>query len=544
MGGEPTWYSVCPEDPNLPNLPPPIHYKTKGHAAVEHLLNRFKSNFTTLKFKSSRSMMSSLDLSSSDSTLSLPLAVAKRRRSAPRTRLHRIHKSRPGSYGLQYEDTFQAEAEADGSDETKAQMMMKLATILKVLKDSAENDEAQSADDTVLDAIEETTKKNKLQSILQVLRDDTPNSSSESGDNLDDSIDSTDGDHQSSMPVEDGTFSTLDRQVRKRKQQQNSTLGFVKPHSRPKSDSFNMIPNLRSSLSARGTNKVPTFSFFEGMQGSVQLQTQRESSVEELDSMDDDEKSDATFAEHYRLVDENQSDNEQEPPPPEPKGEESNQTSLSGSLPRATTAAKSSRPSDWTCYPAEISLHRISVVDVDREKEEREKGRKVMTLPSPQTNLNKRFLAPSLACTPENNLTKSAKLRSKSLGDMDDLESEEELILVRSPMTPGNELDGMSRDSLECEEVVPFSKVEERVNDDEEDTFMQDEARRGSFAISSLDFLDQPRSPAKEVSLVRVGDKEDNQDGEEKGSKGDGDKNTVSKWRSLDNLLSGSLTRK
>ena len=118
--------------------------------------------------------MSSLDLSSSDSTLSLPLAVAKRRRSAPRTRLHRIHKSRPGSYGLQYEDTFQAEAEADGSDETKAQMMMKLATILKVLKDSAENDEAQSADDTVLDAIEETTKKNKLQSILQVLRDDTP----------------------------------------------------------------------------------------------------------------------------------------------------------------------------------------------------------------------------------------------------------------------------------------------------------------------------------------------------------------------------------
>ena len=532
LGGEPTWYNLCPKDPNLPTLPPPIHYKSKSHASVEQLLSKFKSNFATLKFKSSRSVLSNLDLSASDSTLSLPLAVMKRRRSAPRGRLLRTQNSRPDSSGYQYAESLQEGemySSIESEEETKAQMM-RLASILKVLKDTAESEDAQSAGDA-LEAENQATKKNKLHSILQVLRDDTMPESK--GDNTRDPIESTDGSHlhlpvSSTAPFDDGTFSTLDRRVRKRKPRSDQP-------SRPKSDSFNTIPNLRNSLSGRGKSKVPTYSFLEEMQSSVQLQTQQESSIEDIDSMDDDERSDLSFAEHYRLVDEGQSDSEQEPPPSAQtlKGVEYNIDPCASLLPTVDMATPSSKHSDCTCYPVEVSLHRINVVDVDREEIEREKRRKTTSLPSPSKKPS-RPLALNLAATMEMSQALSAKARSKSLGDMDDLESEEELIMVRSPMTPGDELEGGSRDFLDV--VEPFPRVGERMERDDGASHVQGEARKDSLTVSSLDFSEQPRP--RQVSMVRINDKE------EKGEKSSKGEKNMSKWKSLDNLLTGSLPRK
>lgn len=534
LGGDPTWYNVCPEDPNLPTLPPPIHYKSKSHASVEQLLNKFKSNFATLKFKSSRSVLSNLDLSASDSTLSLPLAVMKRRRSVPRGRLLRTQNSRPDSSGYQYAESLQEgevySSSVESEEETKAQMM-RLASILKVLKDTAESEDAQSAGEA-LEAENQATKKNKLHSILQVLRDDTMPESME--DNTRDPIESADGSHlhlpaSSTAPFDDGTFSTLDRRVRKRK------LRSDQP-SRPKSDSFNTIPNLRNSLSGRGKSKVPTYSFLEEMQSSVQLQTQRESSVEDIDSLDDDERSDLSFAEHYRLVDEGQSDSEQEPPPSAqtPKGPEYNVDPCASLLPNVDMATTSSKRPDCTYYPVEVSLHRISVVDVDREEtEQREKKRKTASLPSPAKKPS-RPLALNLATTMEMSQALSAKARSKSLGDMDELESEEELIMVRSPMTPGGELDSGSGDFLDV--VEPFPRAGERIERDEGANHIQEEARRGSLTVSSLDFSEKPRP--RQVSMLRISDKEETGEKSSKGEK------NMSKWKSLDNLLTGSLPRK
>ena len=518
-------------DPNLPRLPLPVHYKAKASVSVEQLLNRFKNNFSTLKFKSSRSVLSNLDLSASDSTISLPLLV-KRRRSVPRGRLHGTLISRSG--GSLFGDHLREEREESGESEedTKAQMV-RLTSILKVLRDSAESDEAQSADDA-LEADNREVKKNKLQSILHVLRENTPGSSSESGDNLDEFTESTDGNY-CFPPTDDGTFSTLDRRVRKKKQHRDSSLNPCKS-LRPKSDSFNAIPTLRSSLSCRGHSKVPTFSFLEEMHKSVQLQTQRESSVEDLTSMDDDEKSDASYAEHYRLVDDCHSDSEQEPLAT--KGEESSHAHLV-SPPQEAVAMATAKPSDCTCYPVEVSLHRISIVDVDKEEVEREKSKKTKSLPSPNRNASRyRSLKLNLSSTPEVIRRKKFQGRSKSLGDMDDLESEEELILVRSPMTPGAELDRGSRDDLDV--VEPYPRAEDRV--DEEDAMIRerDDERRESLTVSSLDFSQQPRMSSRQVStLVRVDEKEER--GEKVSGKGDWN---MSKWRSLDNLLTGTLPRK
>jgi hypothetical protein len=528
LGGEATWYNVCPEDPNLPTPPPPIHYKSKSHVSVEQLLNKFKNNFATLKFKSSRSVLSNIDLSASDSTLSLPLAVMKRRRSVPRGRLLRTQNSRPNSSGYQYAESPQEEdGYVNSEEETKAQVM-RLASILKVLKDTAESEDSLSAGEA-LEAENQATKKNKLHSILQVLRNETPSEST--GDISKDlePTESTDGSHlhlpaSSTAPFDDGTFSTLDRRVRKKKQRSDQP-------SRPKSDSFNTIPSLRNSLSGSGKSKVPTYSFLEEMQGSVQLQTQQESTTEDIDSLDDDEKSDLSFAEHYRLIDEGQSDSEQEPPP-SIQAVEYGVDPCASLPPTVNMTATSSKRSDCTYYPVEVSLHRINVVDVDREMVEREKRRKAASLPSPARKPS-RPLAINLATTMETTQALSAKVRSRSLGDMDELESEEELIMVRCPMTPGGELDGGSGDFLDM--IEPFPRGE-RVERDDGAALIHREARGDSLTVSSLDFSEQPRP--RQVSMVRINDKE------EKGEKtSKGDKN-ISKWKSLDNLLTGSLPRK
>ena len=488
-------------------------------------------------------MMSHLDLSSSDSTVSLPLAIMKRRKSAPRSRLHIT--------GLQ--DSWPTSSL--GGEESSGTEGKGSTGQTSVLKDSAaESDGGQSTDDALLDTEnkESSVKKNKLRSILRVLRDNTPCSSSESGDNLEDLNESTDGNHLCSIiPVDDGTFSTLDRRVRRKKQHshRNSTNNSQKS-ARPKSDSFNMIPALRGSLCVRGRSKVPTFSFLEEMQGSVQLSTQRESSTETLDSMDDDERSDASFAEHYRLVDEHHSDNEHEshqstPPPPALKEEESILATSASPMP-ATVVSTSAKPSDYTRYPVEVSLHRINVVDIDVM--ERESKRRALTLPSP-TRTKTRSLALNLpvhvdlSSSPSVNYAQSIQGRSKSVGDMEDLESEEEVILVRSPMIASGEQDNDSRDDLDAA-AAPYpgrlrGDTEEISRPDEYDVTIhrQDDDRgKESLAVTSLDFLEQPRPRKRNVTMVRVDEKE------ERGEKSN-DKN-MSKWRSLDNLLTGSLPRK
>ena len=532
LGGDPTWYNVCPQDPNLPSPPPPVHYKSKSNASVEQLLNRFKHNIAMLKFKSSRSVLSSLEISASDSTISLPLALMKSRRSPPRGRLLRAQISQPDSSGDQYAESLHGQegefyGSMDSEEETKSQMMS-LASILKVLQDTAESEDILSIGDA-LEAENEATKKNKLHSILQVLRDDTL---TEHGaeDITRDSSESTDGNHAHHLTVssnttfDDGTFSTLDRRVRKRKQPTNQL-------SRPKSDSFNTIPNLRNSL--RKT-KVPTYSFLEEMQSSVQLRTQRESTTEDIDSLDDDERSDLSFAEHYKLIDEVQTDSEQEQPSSEQTlgGVDSSVDPCASLLPHTVdvgqSTAASAKSSDCTYYPVEVSLHRISVVDVDRQEVDREMKKKTASLPS--TKKPKRSIALNLSTTPEVSEATSAKARSRSLGDVDDLESEEDIIMARSPMTPGGELDGGSRDFLDV--VEPFPGVGDR-----EDMAIHEEERSGSNSpiVSSLDFSEQPR--LRQVSMVKVGDKE------EKGESSKEDK-SMSKWKSLDNLLSGTLPRK
>lgn len=463
LTGQPTWFTVCPLDPNLPALPKPVHYKHQRQVkSMEHLLSKFVhkaqafAHLTTGNIKQSATLSGGfLELSSAD--------LAKRDPNPAKP----VRKAKSGHYDTRILGMLNGDMPSARHTINEAKLA-KLNSIISVLRDSVDdsNDGGEVGDETggpcrrdstppIPDftnifkmekqvkeekrAKQNSKKKQKSRNkstgtMLRALREDRADSEplSDSGNNLDDDALLRGSLNEQSMAW-----------LASRKT--NSGVSWARRHS----DAFQTIPKLRESLNAGRRNRVTNYMFEYPLE--VQQVAER---IVRLESDNDDKEQDEgqKHQMHYKLVD-TKSQAEEE-------GRARNTSIMTYSrpfsMPATSSPSKVSSP-DCKCYPVpiEVSVHHISVVDVDREKElaklDITRTHSVDTRPSarghdgsnrrrpirervPVTseemeheggNLNVIFRPPS----------SKKKLRSRSVGDMELLSSDEEILLVRTPYT-------------------------------------------------------------------------------------------------------------
>ena len=233
LTGKPMWFTMCKEDPNLPRLPKPVHYKQKHpflhrFKNLTHSAQAVSNSLKQQALKTSNSISTGLsDLNPSQYLSVSTLSLATRHKSMPKkTRTRTISPS------LGSEDhAFFSSAEQLVKHEQKQQ---KFASIMRVLKASVSNTKSEE---------------------------------------------DLSADHD---------FSTLDRGIRR------SPVADQAVPERPLSDSFHYIPSLRGSLYAKNGRQVTGYSFLEEM-GGLAGKKAVSKSTDYLDRMDKD-------AAHYQLV--------------------------------------------------------------------------------------------------------------------------------------------------------------------------------------------------------------------------------------------------
>lgn len=315
--------------------------------------------------------------------------------------------------------------------------------------------------------------------MLHALREDLADNelSSDSGDNHDDDTSPVDSFNDQSMAW-------------LASQKTNSGRGGDS-WARPQSDSFQVIRKLRESLNAGGRNKISNYTF----ENPLGVQRVAEKGVDMEDHKERKEQM------HYKLVD-TKSQAEEDPSvvtSPRPF-----------SMPAYSSPSEVSSP-DCKCYPVpvEVSIHRISVVDVDKEREEQMKAdvirtRSVETKPpvggherigrrkpmgeripvkfgKTDNNENSILLRPPSG---------KRKTRSRSLGDMECLSSDEEVLLIRTPFTGQLNIEAASRVPILSEQNEGTGSKFETVNS------QFPVSPGGPGAMSSLDYTTRPETSA------------------------------------------------
>lgn len=366
---------------------------------MDHLLQKLKQkahSLTTTKHPL---------LNASSSTLSLPGSTVEKRsftllRKKPRRDTRKTHS---GSFAPQFLNMLESEMGSLEPDE--ASRFEKLASILSVLRDDSEA-VAEKAKPKAHGTVEK--QKSKLSDILQVLRDDGPTvpKSTDSSDQVD---------------IGDAAiFSTLDRMPRQKEPSAKSEC---------KSDVSVSIPGLTGSL-ATLSNGINNYSFLEELEEYIGKQKEDNELGSHFNSAENTEmvkrgagNSQESEKFHYKLIDSCQSEDELDSP-------HKYNT-------RSESLVRNSKSSDFLSYPAEVSLHRINIVDVDKKQEMKKKA---ATLPSSHvSNPRPKTLFPSSGLPEKCPPKPPKKWRSKSVGDMEDLDSvQSELLLVRSPFTPSS----------------------------------------------------------------------------------------------------------
>ena len=332
-----------------------------------------------------------------------------------------------------------------------------------------------------LDARTLPSRKKKRRSrlskaMLRVLYEDPVDvsGSSDSGDNLDD----------------DATPTPLNQQslawLKSRKLDPNSA--FNNKGDRPRSDSFQSIPSLRESLNAGKRNAVSTYSFDDHLPDGANNteRTPRVCSLGHMTTRPADESrlvsdvrtyvpsvhSDSDMQLHYTVVDTKSTEEDS---------------------PLSQQDVKFSSPTcKYYSVPVEVSLHRINVVDVDKPLEEgevlRTKSFGGRHAASNSTAVQVERAKSALA---------ASKARSKSLGNiMDNMESDDEVLIVRAPVAPSSSPMHSSyahRGSTLGAPVPPShrhseGRPEERPREGEGEDIIIGGEEPGEEEMSSLDF--------------------------------------------------------
>lgn len=245
-------------------------------------------------------------------------------------------------------------------------------------------------------------KRNKLsEALLHVLHEDKANVSSDSGDNLEE------------LPA-----TPLNKQstawLRSRKLDPNYRQWETMDDDRRRSDSFQSIPRLRESLNAGKRNKVSTYSFDDHSPGKKQPTSgaaviPRDAPKRNRATISCDDSREQL---HYTVMD-------------------------TKSLTEEELSSQDGKFSSPVCkyysVPVEVSVHRISVQDVDKPAE-MEIGR----TKSFDVNRNRDKSTRDTVSFPDTKKSLREKPRSHSVGDVDMLESDDEVLLVRAPPVTGH----------------------------------------------------------------------------------------------------------
>ena len=421
------WFTVCPLDPNLPALPTPVHYKQhKNH--VEQILSKLKLKAWSLGSISAGNVKASSSVSGE--LQDVGVATLRGPRSSKKGKQQeRYSREFLEMLESKLEETGQSSLARHTINEAK---LAKLRSIVDVLRDTAGDTDDTSDTDSVRPTEQQdqtipefikvfdtnrkpsdtadakTIKKRRKRSKpskkagLRALLENSPDISSDSGDNLDD-----DGPPSSSL----NKTSMAWLQSRK-----------MEAHSRPLSDSFHTIPRLRESLNAGKMNRVSNYTFDN--QSPEKLRSQSVSTSADdyssiatkpkaqdrshVTSKGGDSCEGPSDIQHYKVMD-NRSSNAEEDSP---------------------VQSDPKYPSPVCKYysvPVEISLHRINIVDVDKLPE--------MEIARSRSFGTKEGAGAKLPLqTDENTVTMGIHLRSRSLGELDNLESDDEVLVVRAPV--------------------------------------------------------------------------------------------------------------
>ena len=476
LDGDPTWYTVCPEDPNLPPLSAPITHRGKQRERVEQLFNRFKQTFnhgptqalSYFKQHTSKAVVSgsdnisldsngSIDLSSSRSGSTSSLPSMRRHGSMPNKKQQ--HRDRFGSMSRKTllrlgKEATQSKASVDNSATTiheESERLSKIISILHVLQ------QEDSCLDFPIDCDPaEETKRAKLQSILTVLKEKkTPKSSP---------VDSPDL-HPANG---DSDFSTLDRRNRKRTPKPAASTSNPSPkHQKAENGpgtfpAMGTIPVISTSEELDGTQSsnsesdtLPvrdsatskredethsaesspaidsnrdSFSTIQDLRGSLNagntdhnvtvysFLSESDASRHSQNTQEEEDLSAPTSSrqqQHYQLVDEQQTDDELDDKSDEITANPSSR--VESSLLHASKKKVTRTDSDCSCYSVNVNIGK-----------QEERAPKTDRL-SPST-LN----PPVLRLTDESDWA-STRRKSRSVGDILDLDSDDEVPFEQLP---------------------------------------------------------------------------------------------------------------
>lgn len=460
LSGQPVWFTVCPQDPNTPSLPPPFHgNKQHGyHNSMEYIFSKLKQkawlfggSLSVATVKHSTSLTNDLH--------ALGLDVGPRGGAGPGGGKTGSADSSPrplrkgtSQYGQEFLQTLKCEMEREGTAASTAggahtineAKLAKLHSILNVLRDDAEDSGTDSSPDQqpqlpeFLDIFESpgprgdskmppsnsnvkkrhpstngtAAKKRKKRSraLMHVLRGNLTDASSDSGDNFE----------------KDRLSSSLNEQsaawLRSRKATGGLGGGRGIDNSRPRSDSFQTIPKLRESLNAGKRNTVSTYDFDEQRGGT--RSRPRKASQSGLVHRSDDGHS---HGERGSVVASTGADS---------AGARGGGGQLLYQMVVVEDDTPSPSPASHQDYsvPVEVSLHRINVTDVDKPAAEEEIRSKSFSMSRPLSHGDVVDSGGGGEGEGTGNylLTMKDKARSRSLGDV--MSTDDEVLVVRTPV--------------------------------------------------------------------------------------------------------------
>ena len=431
LNGQPTWLTVCPLDPNLPLPPDPVHCKQQKNAkSMDQILSKLK-NMKTWSRASINLIKSSSSGSGGFVELGPGAGESLRGLSILNRGAKRSTKIKTRSNGPKIMDILESEMGMANHTINEAKLA-KLHSILNVLRDDGDErkcdsdapSEPQVPAQTTNKATAQTTTpefvsifdnpkepqrdhndhnkkpkigKNNL-SKYAIQLGDFPDVSSDSGDNLDGSGNL----FRHSMNEQSLAWLSSNNSKKKKNRSKKQSRKDLK-QERPRSDSFQKIPRLRESLHGGRVNRVSKYTFDDENQLSDKQRSPSDQEGGSRVSKEDGLKF------HYK-VDTKQGI----------KDEETSLTNITSP--------------ECKCYPVpvEISVHRISVVDVDKARDNENDRIRAHSFDTRMRN--QAVPEESELCVKEEE--DSYKTRSMSLGDVKHLESaNDEVLIVRAPLS-------------------------------------------------------------------------------------------------------------
>lgn len=329
LNGQPVWFTVCPQDPNTPTLPPPCHYdKNHGnHTSMEQLFSKFKQKAWLFGSLSAASVVKhSTSLTNDLRALGLDTGGAGHvpgGRTGSADSSPRSLRKGKSAYGQEFLQTLKSEMERDGGtcacahtiNEAK---LAKLHSILNVLRDDdAEDSGADSSPEQQQQQQRQHQRQSQLPEFLDIF--ESPHRVRGGSASIDYSTHNNNNSNGSSNsskvkmrhPTIDGNGTGTKKRKKRSRALMNILRGnladassassdsgeepsspttlneqsttWLRSHkagggggggcgpgndTRPRSDSFQAIPKLRESLNAGKRNRaVSTYDFDEQRRG-------------------------------------------------------------------------------------------------------------------------------------------------------------------------------------------------------------------------------------------------------------------------------------